>query len=395
MILILSGIIAFSFANEKKIVPDSTILSQLSSLNKAITERMSNDSAKSAVKIIPLHKPLVTGVRSIRGFYKNQIAVYGNSIEIQFDNLKDIYKLQNAGGPELKGSLDTNIILFLEQQPVKDIHAGLIDTSRNTIVFTLDRDSKSLQQFNPYFEYVWSSNKWKFSAGFRNGQMFGYSRSYSASFTNVWYISPWALLGAVLLFGFMIGCFLYLSKNTDLIRMGDVGSQFSLSLTQLSFWTLLIASSYFLICIVNNELEPLGASTLILLGISIVTTVGSKMITVRRKIPVSAYNDSKGFFPDILSDEIGYSVHRAQFVLWTIVLGIYFIEQVVTKMKMPDFPETILALMGISSAGYVGLKNYEYTPATEESGKSTPPGQAKTPAAPPAAPPASPPAVQP
>ncbi|MCX6249447.1 MAG: hypothetical protein NTX61_01725 [Bacteroidetes bacterium] len=382
LIILLSAIISFSFANDNKVVPDSAILQQLSSLKKVITDRIANDSVKNNAKNIVIHKPVVTGVRSIRGFFKNQLAVYGNAIEIKFDNLKDIYKLQKLAGDDVKGSLDTNIILFLEQQPVKDIHAGLIDTSGNTIVFNLDRDSKSLQQFNPYFEYIWSSNKWKFSAGFRNGQMFGYSRSYASSYTNVWYVSPWALLGVLVLFGFIIGCFLYLSKKRDLIRCGDMESQFSLGLTQLCFWTLLISSSYFFICIINNELQPLSASTLILLGVSIVTTAGSKMITVREKIPISAYKPSQGFFKDLLSDEVGYSVHRSQFVLWTIIMGIYFIEQVVTRMKMPDFPETLLALMGISSAGYVGLKNFEYTPANAGSGKSTLPGQEPTPVPP-------------
>jgi hypothetical protein len=62
------------------------------------------------------------------------------------------------------------------------------------------------------------------------------------------------------------------------------------------------------------------------------------------------------FLGDILADTDGISVHRFQIFVWTIVLGIIFLRSVVTELSMPEFNGTLLALMGISSATYVGAK---------------------------------------
>ncbi len=67
--------------------------------------------------------------------------------------------------------------------------------------------------------------------------------------------------------------------------------------------------------------------------------------------PVSA-----GFFNDVLSDVNGVTLHRFQMLIWTIVLGLIFVWEVWSKLMMPDFSETLLALMGLSAATYIGFK---------------------------------------
>ena len=62
------------------------------------------------------------------------------------------------------------------------------------------------------------------------------------------------------------------------------------------------------------------------------------------------------FLEDILSDNMGISVPRFQIFVWTIILGIMFVVSVVNELSMPAFNGTLLALMGISSATYVGAK---------------------------------------
>jgi len=64
---------------------------------------------------------------------------------------------------------------------------------------------------------------------------------------------------------------------------------------------------------------------------------------------------SKGFFEDILTDDVGISFHRFQMFVWTIVLGIIFIFSVYRQLAMPEFNDTLLALMGISSGTYLGF----------------------------------------
>ena len=65
---------------------------------------------------------------------------------------------------------------------------------------------------------------------------------------------------------------------------------------------------------------------------------------------------SGGFLRDILSDGHGYSVHRFQIFVWTIVLGIIFLSSVYNGLTMPEFSATLLGLMGISSGTYIGFK---------------------------------------
>jgi hypothetical protein len=48
--------------------------------------------------------------------------------------------------------------------------------------------------------------------------------------------------------------------------------------------------------------------------------------------------------------------HRFQIVVWTLILGIIFVSEVLTKLAMPVFDATLLSLMGISSGTYLGFK---------------------------------------
>jgi hypothetical protein len=65
---------------------------------------------------------------------------------------------------------------------------------------------------------------------------------------------------------------------------------------------------------------------------------------------------SEGLFKDILSDVNGITFHRFQMVVWTIVLGFIFGWSVWRRLTMPEFSDTLLALMGISAGTYIGFK---------------------------------------
>lgn len=65
---------------------------------------------------------------------------------------------------------------------------------------------------------------------------------------------------------------------------------------------------------------------------------------------------SDGPIMDLLSDVNGVTFHRFQIVVWTIVLGLIFLHSVWVSLTMPQFSDTLLALMGISAGTYVGFK---------------------------------------
>lgn len=69
---------------------------------------------------------------------------------------------------------------------------------------------------------------------------------------------------------------------------------------------------------------------------------------------------SKNFFNDILTNPSGeINLHRYQIFIWTLVLGLVFIYQVLTTFKMPEFDTNLLALQGISSGTFLALKSQE------------------------------------
>ena len=96
---------------------------------------------------------------------------------------------------------------------------------------------------------------------------------------------------------------------------------------------------------------------LILIGISSATGLGSQVAGSRKDdVPPAPVAGSRGFFQDLLEDENGVSFDRLQMVAWTFVLGLVFVVEVWTDLHMPDFSQTLLGLMGISSGTYVGFK---------------------------------------
>ena len=69
------------------------------------------------------------------------------------------------------------------------------------------------------------------------------------------------------------------------------------------------------------------------------------------------------FLLDLLSEQDAsagsgrvIAFHRFQIVVWTLILGVIFVSEVLTKLTMPSFDSTLLALMGISSGTYLGFK---------------------------------------
>ena len=66
---------------------------------------------------------------------------------------------------------------------------------------------------------------------------------------------------------------------------------------------------------------------------------------------------SRGWWKDIISDEDGgYSFHRFQIFVWTVVLVGLFLISVWSRLSMPEFGATLLAVMGISGGTYLGFK---------------------------------------
>ncbi|MBA2482858.1 MAG: hypothetical protein H0V39_00210 [Nitrosomonas sp.] len=180
---------------------------------------------------------------------------------------------------------------------------------------------------------------------------------------------------------------------------------YSLGKSQMTFWGLLVMLAFISVWILTGTMEHIPEQSLILLGISGATGLSAILIGNTKKSNVKAeitklfhetqklseqknisanYSpetenqltthlkniealmlqlnkqnqpmQSNGFWRDICDDGDGLSFHRLQVVVWTIILGMIFARSVADSMSIPEFPETLLVLMGISNLTYLGFK---------------------------------------
>ena len=226
-----------------------------------------------------------------------------------------------------------------------------------------------------------------------------------------WVIWLTVLAGLVIL---VFACW-YLVNRTSMLKDAD-SNYYSLGKSQMAFWGLLVVLSFAGIWILTGTMERIPPQELILLGISGATGLSAVVIGKSKKTGLKnrhaasqtelddlhleaqrlqnlrsdpevlhTHDDdhqlavvqaaitaqskivgdlakqletgvSNGFWRDICDDGNGPSFHRLQVVIWTIVLGTVFIYSVARVMSMPEFQETLLTLMGISNATYLGFK---------------------------------------
>lgn len=183
---------------------------------------------------------------------------------------------------------------------------------------------------------------------------------------------------------------------------------YSLGRVQMAFWFLLVVASFLFIWVTTGQHDTLSTQVLALIGIGTGTALGSALIdankkeqsqsavtsleaekiTLQEEIEEMAPGNkeletemvakqqrqrtlesdlqkarkaltplkSEGFFRDILRDANGITFHRFQLLVWTVVLGLIFCVSVYRSLAMPQFSDTLLALMEITSGTYIGFK---------------------------------------
>jgi len=217
----------------------------------------------------------------------------------------------------------------------------------------------------------------------------------------------WFKFYAVLLFAFLIFFFAFWRtdksgkkrKLTDSLRDAQAEGTpkpFSLARCQMAWWFFLVIAAYVFLWLVLGDLDTITGSVLTLMGVGSGTALGAAMIDGGKKAgeeqaeaevdaakamtPATATatpeaqarlataqaklenvkgavkQGSRGVLADILSDGNGYSFHRFQIAVWTLILGIIFVVSVWKSLAMPEFSDTLLGLMGISSGTYLGFK---------------------------------------
>lgn len=146
---------------------------------------------------------------------------------------------------------------------------------------------------------------------------------------------------------------------------------YSYSRVQLFFWTMIIISLYIYFFAFSGILLPLNMTTVTLLGAGLLVYSGGKIIDKRQSMNLGGQpptHPTDGFLFDILSDETGINIHRFQSLVFNLIYGIGFIILFLKNVNnclypFPEFGGWQFALLGISSAAYLGMKTTENDPS--------------------------------
>lgn len=158
----------------------------------------------------------------------------------------------------------------------------------------------------------------------------------------------------------LIALLFWLITSKHLVEMLKEKGRFSLSKTQLFFWTMIFFISFHIIAIVIGKLPELDQEKMlnlfILMGISFGTTLVGLSIKPPKKPDVMRESH---FLLDILSDGSSVQVQRFQNVMFNIIYGSYFLYTAIMECKFMEITNFQLGLMTISSTGFVLLKLQE------------------------------------
>lgn len=225
-------------------------------------------------------------------------------------------------------------------------------------------------------------------------------------------------LWVVLLIAVALGLVIVGAKS-DLLRdgptIGGTKQSFSLARTQMAWWFFLVLVGYVFIWLVTGDRDTIPVSLLGLMGISATTALaavaissrGTDQTNARKKLldnelvaiaaataeidtqladpslaniyptlktqkaamekrrekiyldraSMTTITPSVNWWRDLITDDNGaFGLDRVQIFVWTLVLGLIFLYSVLWDLSMPEFNNTLLALMGISSGTYIGFK---------------------------------------
>jgi hypothetical protein len=195
-------------------------------------------------------------------------------------------------------------------------------------------------------------------------------------------ISSWAIGFTVAVVLLSVRHFtLYWATTRD---AAQVLPPYSLARTQMAIWFFLVVCSWVFLWLLTGTFNSLSNTVLILMGIGAGTALGAEAQNATKptaaedlagQIKALTPGDPKlpdlqrqydaalrqpppktvNFFEDVLTDSNGMSFHRFQMFVWTILLSLVFVVEVWQHLTMPDFDNTLLALMGISSGTYLGF----------------------------------------
>jgi hypothetical protein len=153
---------------------------------------------------------------------------------------------------------------------------------------------------------------------------------------------------------------------------------FSLSRCQLAWWFFIILAAWIFLWVTTSARDTLNQTALIVSGIGSAAALSGALAgkvrdsvtrTTLANVDVDMEQRPSGFkagpgavLYDLLADRDTVGFHRFQLLVWNVVLGGVFLWQTWNDLNMPEFDATLLGLLGLSAATFVGMK---MTPTAE------------------------------
>jgi hypothetical protein len=232
-----------------------------------------------------------------------------------------------------------------------------------------------------------------------------------------WTIAGMILLGLAAAIFFYMSIHTGMVRDSTCPVREDGLPPYSLGRCQMAFWFFLVISAFYFLWVITGrgDTDTINSTVLSLIGISAGTALGSAIVSKNEAAtsaavgnpprPVFIYPDAikaaqaaldqakknndaaqvqaqttevarlkrelkrwrsahrTQLLLDLLSEQDSsagenrvITFHRFQIVVWTLILGVVFVSEVLTKLAMPAFDSTLLVLMGISSGTYLGFR---------------------------------------
>ncbi len=158
-----------------------------------------------------------------------------------------------------------------------------------------------------------------------------------------------------------------LAANPILRVISTPSGYASLSQFQIMLWTFVVGGSAVYVIALSGELIPITTGTLILLGISGASTIGTQVVNQNPAAPAAPPAVAappppppphpRPLWSDlIMGNDREVDVTRVQMLYFTLITAVFVVLKVATTYVIPEIPEGFQILMGISNAVYMGSK---------------------------------------
>lgn len=135
--------------------------------------------------------------------------------------------------------------------------------------------------------------------------------------------------------------------------------RYSISLTQLLFWTLIVIFAFVYVSYTRGEFLNITQQILILLGISSGTALAAKVTSIGRMSEIpdkylkGIKQDRIPRFRDLISIGDVPNIFKFQIFAFTLLSGVLVLRELLRTGNFPVLEENLLTLMGISGGVYV------------------------------------------